>query len=591
MARYSQNSISEVSRRNNLVDVVSSYVKLKRNGNSYIGLCPFHKEKTPSFHVSEDKQLYHCFGCGAGGNLFDFVMKMENLDFVDALKFLAQRAGVVLEEEKGSYRPNQDENDLKQRIYEMNLAAAKHFVRNLADKNAETVQRYIKKRALNHDTITKLGLGYAKNEWNDLCNFLSEQGYTEQEMVAGGLAVKNEKGHIYDKFRNRLMFPIINVRGSVIAFGGRALGDDPAKYMNSPETPVFHKGSHVYNLNIAKQYGQKEGLILVEGYMDVASLFQHGIPNAVAGLGTAFTPDQAVLLRRYGSRVYVCYDSDAPGQNAAMKAVDILTAAGNQVKVVQFSGSKDPDEYILKKGSESFRDCLNQAVGSVEFKILKLRSECDLTSVDGKIAFVTGVSHILSELDSQIEREAYVKRIAAETDISLEAIMAEINKWIYSKGRKEAQKEIFSEKNLHFTSPAAERASQVQTNATYKAERMLLNIIFFQRKAFELAREELSSELFCGEDNRKIYEAMMAYKIENPEADASGFLSNIDSSLKEEAAAILYQEYECDSIQAAKDMIKKLKGELMHSKIIQLSKEGKIEEVNVLVQKYTERRG
>lgn len=590
MARYSQNSISEVSRRNNIVDVVSSYVKLKRNGNNHIGLCPFHKEKTPSFHVSEDKQLYYCFGCGAGGNLFDFVMKVENLDFIDALKFLAQRGGVTLEEEKSSYQQSQEEIDLKQRIYDMNVLAARHFVENLFDKTSVVAHQYVKKRELKKETIIKFGLGYAKDEWNDLYNFLKDKGFTEQEMIAAGLVVQNEKGRIYDKFRNRLMFPIINVRGNVVAFSGRALGDDPAKYMNSPETPVFHKGRNIFNLNLAKQFSQKEGLILVEGNMDVASLYQRGICNAVAGLGTAFTPEQAALLRRYSSQVFVCYDSDGPGQNATLKAVDILTEAGNKVKVVQFSGAKDPDEYILKKGVESFRECIAKAVGAIEYKIMRLRSGYDLTDIEGKVAFVTEAAKILAQIENQIEREAYVNRIAMETDISASAIMTEMNKLIYQAAKKAVKKEQYTDRAFE-RAPSVIEDATIQSNSTYKAERMLLNVIFFQRKAFQLAKEEVSPELFSGEENRRIYEAMLTFKSETAEADASGFLSYIDSSLKRSAAAILYREYECDSVQAAKDMIKKLKGELMSSRIKQLAKEGQAEKVNELIQKYIERRG
>ena len=591
MARYTQNSISEVSLRTNIVDVVSSYVKLKRNGSSYTGLCPFHKEKTPSFHVSEDKQLYYCFGCGAGGNLFDFVMKIENLDFVDALKFLAQRAGVTLVEEKGGYQPNQEEVNLKQRIYEMNVVAARHFVDNLRDPASTVAHQYVAKRAISKETAIKFGLGYAKDEWSDLCDYLREKGYTDEEMVTAGLAVKNDKGRVYDKFRNRLMFPIINVRGSVIAFGGRALGDDPAKYMNSPETPVFHKGRNVFNLNQAKQFGQKDGLVLVEGYMDVASLHQHGIMNVIAGLGTAFTPEQAVLLGRYSSIVYVCYDSDSAGQAAALKAVDILSDAGNKVKVVRYSGAKDPDEYIQKKGVEGFKKCLADAVGATEYKVMRLRENFDLTDVDSKVAFVTQAAEILALIENQIEREAYVKRIAAETDISPNAILAEINKIIYKKGQKTTQNAKYNEKRENVRDASMVAETSVSTAATYKAETMLLNIMFFQQKAFEIAKEELSGELFANEEHRKLFEAIIAYKSENAEAQASGFLSFVESSLKQKAAAILYREYECDSIQAAKDMIKKLKGDLMNSKIKQLAKEGKALEVKELLKKYIERRG
>ncbi len=591
MARYSQNSIREVERRNDIVDVVSSYVKLKRNGNHHIGLCPFHKEKTPSFHVSQDKQLYHCFGCGVGGNLFDFVMKMENLDFVDALKFLAQRGGVTLEEEKNGYVPTKEETDLKQRVYEMNVIAARRFVENLMDPTSTVAHDYVKKRGLGREAMTKFGIGYAKDDWNDLCNFLKQKGFSEQEMVSAGLAVKNEKGRVYDKFRNRLMFPIINVRGNVIAFGGRALGDDPAKYMNSPETPVFHKGRNVYNLNNAKQFGQKHGLILVEGYMDVVSLCQSGIPNTIAGLGTAFTPEQASLLKRYAGQIYVCYDGDEAGQAAALKAIDILTEAGNKVKIVSFSGAKDPDEYIAKKGAESFRKCISDAMGAVEYKIMHARNRYDLTDVEGKVSFVTHAAGILAGIENQIEREAYVKRIAAETDISANAILTEINKLIFKEGRRRTQNAKYEERRASEAEATAIRQDAAGLTTTYKAEKMLLNVIFFQNKAFEMAKTELKSEFFASKDHRSIFDSMIAYKAENTEADASGFLSYIDEPLKQKAAAILYDEIEGDAVQAAKDMINKLKGEFMNSKIKQLSKEGKVEEVKELLAKYTARRG
>ena len=325
MPRYKQSSINEVSRRINLSELVSGYVHLKRNGTSHVGLCPFHKEKTPSFHVDDDKQLFYCFGCGAGGNVFDFIMRAENLDFVDALQFLAQRAGVTLEEEKGERTSrSEEESNLRKRILEMNRLAARRFYDNLNGPDAESAVSYMQKRGLERKTVIKFGIGYAPDSWSDMLDFLKEKGYSAQEIVLAGLAVKNDKGRIYDKFRNRLMFPIIDVRGNVVAFGGRALSDDPAKYMNSPETPVFHKGRNLFSLNLAKQSGLKEGLILVEGYMDVISLYQRGITNVVAGLGTALTEEQAKLITRYASQVYVCYDSDEAGQKAAQKAISLL---------------------------------------------------------------------------------------------------------------------------------------------------------------------------------------------------------------------------------------------------------------------------
>ncbi len=304
MARYKQSSINEVSRRNDLAEVVSAYVRLKRNGTSHVGLCPFHKEKTPSFHVDDDKQLFYCFGCGAGGTVFDFIMRAENLDFTDSVRYLAQRAGVTLEEEHSVGGSRYEENAAqRKRLLELNRLAARHFYENLAKPEAAVAHQYMQKRGLEHKTAVKFGIGYAPDSWSDLLDAMRAKGYSDDELITGGLAVKNEKGRVYDKFRNRLMFPIIDVRGNVIAFGGRTLGDDQAKYMNSPETPVFHKGRNLFALNLAKQVGMKEGLILVEGYMDVISLYQRGITNVVAGLGTALTDEQAKLLHRYASCV------------------------------------------------------------------------------------------------------------------------------------------------------------------------------------------------------------------------------------------------------------------------------------------------
>ncbi|MBO5930110.1 MAG: DNA primase, partial [Clostridia bacterium] len=426
MARYLQSSIDEVLRRSDIVEIVASYVSLRRNGSDYVGLCPFHREKTPSFHISADKQLYYCFGCGAGGNLIDFVMKAENLDFVDSIKFLAERAGVTLEQEV--YSPEiQKRHDTRERILKMNKLAAKHFVANLSQDEASGARTYAAKRGLSREIITTYGIGFSKESWSDLTSYLNENGFRNDEIVTAGLAVRNEKGRVYDKFRNRLMFPIIDVRGNVIAFGGRALGDDAAKYMNSPETPVFHKGDHVFGLNVAKAYGAKDGLILVEGYMDAVSLHVHGFPNAVAGLGTALTEGQASLLKRYATCVYVCYDSDEAGQKAAEKAIDILLAAGVKVKVLAYSGAKDPDELLKTKGAESFKQLLSKALSSTEYRILKVRKNYNLVESDQKVEFLEKAAEILAANDNAVEREVYIKRISKETDISPESISAQVN--------------------------------------------------------------------------------------------------------------------------------------------------------------------
>ncbi len=593
MPRYKQSSINEVSRRNNLVELVSGYVHLKRNGTSHIGLCPFHKEKTPSFHVDEDKQLYYCFGCGTGGNIFDFVMRAENLDFVDALKFLAQRSGITLEEEAGG-RPGQSDEEaaLRKRILEMNRVAARHFYDNLSTPKATIAKDYIKRRGLDQKTVVKYGIGYAPDEWSDLMTAMEAKGYTKEEMVIAGLAVKNDKGRIYDKFRNRLMFPIIDVRGNVVAFGGRTLGDDQAKYMNSPETPVFHKGRNLFSLNLAKQTGLKEGLILVEGYMDVISLYQRGITNAVAGLGTALTEDQARLIKRYASQVYVCYDGDEAGQKAAQKAIALLTEAENIVKVVSFTGAKDPDEYILKKGPESFRALLAEAHESVEYQLLRLRQRYDIYDLSQKISFLTEAAKVLSEIDSEVAREAYIKRLSAETDITPEAIKAEVLKLVYYKNKKQVLKETYQSARPERLTGDDTGFNQSQNTATYKTERTLLNLIFFHRRVWEFAKESVQPEWFSGEMHRKLFQAITAYREKNEEVHAPDFLTELsEETLKKTAASLLYINFEGDSMLAAREAAEKLEIEFLKKCAAQLAGEGKVKEANEIYRRINARRG
>lgn len=583
MPRYTQNSINETASRNNLVDVVSSYVHLKRTGTSYVGLCPFHHEKTPSFHVSEDKQLFYCFGCGTSGNIFDFVMKIENLDFVDALKFLAQRAGVTLEEEKYSYKENEEQRNLKERILEMNKIAAKRFFDNFFDKEAKTAQEYAVKRGLNKNSIVKFALGYAKDSWDDLLNFLKNAGFTQDEILAAGLIAKNDKGRVYDKFRNRLMFPIIDVRGNVVAFSGRALGDDPAKYMNSPETPVFHKSRNVFGLNIAKTYSKTDGVVLVEGNMDVVSLYQRGIPNAVAGLGTAFTEEHSALLKRYASTVYVCYDNDEAGQKAALKAVDILLNTGNNVKVMAFTGAKDPDEYILKMGTEAFKKCMKNAVSPIEFKIMNIKKNFDLTNVDQKISFVNETAVILSNVENTIEREAYIKRISKETDISEKSITSEINKLIFSKTKKENEKKERIINSVNEEVKIVSDIGEKQNFGTYKTERMLLNVMFFDNKAFNYAKENAEENLFFSAIHKQLYKALLNFKNENPGASAPEFLVTLDESMKNYASALLFKNFAADGLKTAEDIIKKLKAENKKAYIAELAKAGRVDEINKIL--------
>ncbi len=592
MARYKQSSINEVSRRNDLAEVVSSYVQLKRNGTSHVGLCPFHKEKTPSFHVDDDKQLFYCFGCGVGGTVFDFIMRAENLDFADSVRYLAQRAGVTLEEEQDRGGQHEENANIRKRLLELNRLAARHFYENLLKPDAKIAHDYINRRGLDRKTAIKFGVGYAPDTWSDLLDAMRAKGYTDDELVLGGLAVKNDKGRVYDKFRNRLMFPIIDVRGNVLAFGGRTLGDDQAKYMNSPETPVFHKGRNLFALNLAKQVGMKEGIVLVEGYMDVISLYQRGICNVVAGLGTALTEEQARLLRRYAACVYVCYDSDEAGQKAAQKAIGLLRDANNVVKVISFTGAKDPDEFILKKGPESFRALLKEARESVEYQLLRLRQRYDIYDLSQKISFLTEAAKVLAEIDSEVAREAYIKRVSAETDISVESIKAEVNKLVYYKNKKEVKKELYNESVPERLSSDISELSAGQSTATYKTERTLLNLMFYHRKAWDLARDTVQAEWLTSELHRQLFQKISEYMSATEESQASEFLTTLsDETLKKTASSILYKSFDGDSMQAMREATAKLEIEFLKKRAAKLAGEGKVKEANEIYRKINERRG
>lgn len=579
MPRYMQSSIDEVLSRSDIVDIASSYVTLKRNGTDFVALCPFHREKTPSFHISSDKQLYYCFGCGSGGNIIDFVMKIENLDFIDAIKFLAERAGITLEEEV--YSPEiQKKHDERESILKMNKLAAKRYVKNFASDDAKGAREYAFGRGLNREIISSFGIGYAKESWSDLVDHLKENGFSNDEIVRAGLAVKNEKGNVYDKFRNRLMFPVIDVRGNVIAFSGRALDDSPAKYMNSPETPVFHKGNNIFALNLAKQHSAKDGVILVEGNMDAVSLHSYGFPNAVAGLGTALTDSQAQLLKRYTPMVYLCYDNDEAGQKACEKAIETLSAAGIKLKVLSYSDAKDPDEYLKKKGAESFKKVISSALSATEYKILNIRKKYNLVETAEKVEFINAAAEILAQNENPVEREIYSKRIASETDISIDSINAQVNRIIYNKSRKTYKK---AEREIQSTRPETTPTKTATPIASYKAERMLLNIIFFNLAAFKLARTEIDESEFTDENHRLIFLQILKFKEENESHDAGAFMSSLPSDLKGTAAEILYKEYIGDAMVTVKEIIEKIKKLNFDKKINTLAKEGRIDEINELI--------
>lgn len=429
MVRYSDELIDEIRNKNDIVDVISQYVTLKRSGRNFFGLCPFHKEKSPSFSVSPDKQIFHCFGCGVGGNVFHFLQKIENISFLEALESLANQAGINL--------PTLDNavDDklirLKSKVYKINEIAANFYHERLYKPESKQAQDYIKKRRLDNKTLKNFLIGYSGN-FNELYMELKRQGFTEEEILASCLVNKNENGKYIDRFRRRLMFPIQDTRNRIIAFGGRVLDDSKPKYINSPENIVYHKGRHLFGLNIAKKVEIKK-IIIVEGYMDAISLHQRGIHNAVASLGTALTEQQGRLLRKSSEQIIIGYDADGAGQAATLRGLEILQNLGCDIRILQIYGAKDPDEFVTKYGPERFQKCVDNAISLVEYKIKMLKQKLNLENTNDKIKFLNEIAKVLAKVTNNIEREVYIEKISSDYHISKEAIYSEINKLLYKK--------------------------------------------------------------------------------------------------------------------------------------------------------------
>ena len=503
MVRYSEEIIDEVRSKNDIVDVISQYVVLKRSGRNFFGLCPFHKEKSPSFSVSPDKQIFHCFGCGVGGNVFHFVSKIENINFRETVEMLAEKAGVQL-----PTLENDIDNktlELKKKVYEINQIAAEFYHQNLYDTaKAKPAQEYVKKRKLDNKTLKNFLIGYAGN-YNELYQLLKQKGYTEEEILASSLVKKMPDGKYIDSFRKRLMFPIQDVRNCVIAFGGRVLDDSKPKYINSPENIVYSKGRHLFGLNVAKREEAKmKRIIIVEGYMDAISLHQRGIHNAVASLGTALTEAQGHLLRNNSEQVIIGYDADGAGQAATMRGLEILQSMGCDIRILQIEGAKDPDEFVVKYGPERFQKQVDKAISLVEYKVKVLRATLNIEQTNDKIKFLKEIAKVLSQIDNEIEREVYADKISREYQISKEAIYAEIEKLKRPVGQ--GKKLLESAKpQIH-----AEKKEEV-VQADSKRERLMIYLLVnYPVESYLPLKQTIAPEDFTEKRNqeivRKLYE-------------------------------------------------------------------------------------
>lgn len=415
--------LEELNARTDIVDLISGYVSLTKKGNRYWGLCPFHSEKTPSFSVAPDKQMYYCFGCHKGGGAIQFVMETESVSFPEAVAILAQRAGLPVPETQGQG----DNRKKRERLYQLNKAAARWYHQNLLSPQARVAQEYFTRRGLSKRTITNFGLGYSFNQWDGLIKAMSEQGYEKQELLDAGLVVKNEKGHIYDRFRGRVMFPIIDLRGNVIGFGGRVLDDSTPKYLNSPDTIIYNKSKNLFALNLAKK--SKRGMIiLTEGYMDTIALHQAGFDCAVASLGTSLTPDHARMIAQRTQEVVISYDSDAAGVNAAQRAIQLLNKTGIRVRVLKVTGAKDPDEFIKKYGAAAFQKLIDGSENHVEFRLLQVKNKYDLSEDDQRVACIQELAQVIARLPGAAEREVYGTRMAKELEITPDTMLREVQR-------------------------------------------------------------------------------------------------------------------------------------------------------------------
>lgn len=429
---YSDELIEEVRSRNDIVDVISGYVKLTKKGSSYFGLCPFHNEKSPSFSVSRQKQMYYCFGCGAGGNVFTFLMEYENYTFVEALKMLADRAGIELPEMEYS-KEAKEKADLKASIMEVNKLAAKYYYAQLKTEQGKHAHQYLTGRQLSEETITAFGLGYSNKYSDDLYRYLKAKGYSDEVISKAGLISIDERQGVYDKFWNRVMFPIMDVNNRVIGFGGRVMGDAKPKYLNSPETLVFDKSRNLYGLNRART-SRKPYFLICEGYMDVIALHQAGFTNAVASLGTALTSGHASLIKRYVNEVYLTYDNDEAGTRAALRGIPILKEAGITAKVIRMDPYKDPDEFIKNLGAEAFEERINQARNGFMFSLEILEREYDMNSPEGKTEFYNEVARRLCNFEEEIERNNYIEAVAKAYHLGYENLRKLVVKMAVKSG-------------------------------------------------------------------------------------------------------------------------------------------------------------
>ena len=524
---YAEDVIEEVRSRNDIVGVISEYVKLQRKGSSYFGLCPFHNEKSPSFSVSPDKQMYYCFGCGAGGNVFTFIQEYENYSFPEAMKFLAERAGITLPEKEYSQEERRAQ-DLRTRILNVNKMAAKYYYYQLRTENGRQAMEYLKNRRLSDETIRSFGLGYSNKYSNDLYLYLKKQGVSDELLRESGLMNVDERNGMYDKFWNRVIFPIMDVNNRVIGFGGRVMGDGKPKYLNSPETAVFDKSRNLYGLNVART-ARKKSMLVCEGYMDVISMHQAGFKNSVASLGTALTTQHASLLKRYTDEVILTYDSDGAGIKAALRAIPMLKAAGISTRVLHMNPYKDPDEFIKTLGPEAFQERMDQAENSFLFEISILERDFDMHDPEGKTGFYQAAARKLMEFDQELERENYIQAVAERYHISFDSLRKMVNREAMRGAPPRRERE-------EVVRPQKKREKE---DGKKTSQRLLLTWLIEQKGLYEKISAYITPEDFTDPLYREVAEKLFE-QLKTGEVNPARILSAYEDAEQQREVAALF---------------------------------------------------
>jgi DNA primase len=559
MGRVPEETIEKILQYSNIVEVISEFVPLKKSGRNYMGVCPFHSDKGPSLSVSMEKQLYHCFGCGASGNVIGFIMRLRNLEYLDAIKLLADKANITIEEEENNPQKAK-EKKFKDSLYEINIQAARYFYSNL--KKSSEAFSYFKNRSLEDKTIQKFGLGYSLNSWDDLYNYLIGKGYDKSLIIKAGLVISDtEKNRLYDRFRNRIIFPVFDFKGRVIGFGGRVLDEAKPKYLNSPETPVFTKGTNLYGLNFIIKSGLPDNIIIVEGYMDCISLHQQGITNVCASLGTALTLEQAKLLRRFSRNVFICYDADAAGKAATLRGLEILTSVDCNVKIISIPRGKDPDEFIKANGKAEFEKLIENAVPIAEYRILRAKDGKNLKDPREKGKFINEISEILSGLSNEVEAQTYASKIYDETGVDVKLILNNVQK-IRDTVAKNTDTTISAIYDINIE------------QAYKKAEILILKSMLLNEEYFTYIKNNISSNEFITSIYKEAADYILETKEKNENVDSNKLMMKYknENDISDISKIFIEEEVNID-ISLINDLIRTIRKSNLENKIAEITVE------------------